>query len=122
MSIFICHCYRHILIPKAEVVLTALFPMMDQFRQPGTKSMWLVSDLCELQTKWQSLCEGNILTYELSLLTCTDETEIFGICVGDVEIYPGKVKFRAPLSEEIQEFLEPSKENWNEACFETLAF
>jgi hypothetical protein len=118
MSLFICHCYRHISIPKAEVVLMALWPMMAQFRQPGTKSMWLVSDLHELQTKWKSLCEGKILPYELSLFNSTDDTELFGIRIGEVDIYPGKVQFIPPLSKEVLEFLEPSKEEWKESCFE----
>jgi hypothetical protein len=119
MSIWICNCYRHVTIPKAEVVLTALFPMMAQFRKPGTKSLWLVSDLNELQIKWKSLCEGRVLPHELVLFTSNDDSELFGIRIGNVDIYPGKVQFQPPLSQEILSFLEPSKE-WKEACVDKV--
>ncbi len=122
MSLWICECNRHVEIPKADVVLNALLPMMYQYRKPGTKSLWLVSDLNQLQSKWKRLRNGEVLPHELSLFNSTDETELFGIRIGKVDIYPGKVQYIPPLSKEILEFLEPSKENWSEACLEIVKY
>ncbi len=95
---------------------------MYQFLKPGKKVVLLVSDLNQLQSKWKRLRNGEVLPHELSLFNATDETELFGIRIGEIDIYPGKVQFIPPLSKEILEFLEPSKENWSEACFEIVKY
>ncbi len=123
MSTFICHCFRHITTPTADVVLAALHPMMSLQQKPHTKVMWVLTDLLELHEKWIRLCNGDILHGELSLHDLTNVDETFGLKIGDIEIYffqkgeesIRRVKGKGVLSFEMIKFLQPTTEILDES-------
>jgi hypothetical protein len=122
MSAFICHCFRHITAPTADLVLAALHPMMSLQQKPRTKVMWVLTDVHELHEKWIRLCNGDVLDGDLSLHTLTDDDEAFGLKIGDVEIYIfqkgeeciQRLKNSGELSPEMVKFLQPTTEMLSE--------